>query len=142
MRTPSVRIHYGNYDYYRERIAAEEAAANAGIAENKADSKAISGSDSKERRRERAQKRQELSKEKRKLEKNVADLEEKITKAEEEKEEIITLLASPSPEKNFSDLRKKLWDLEEFIEKTTLSWEKSASLLEELMVKYNEIHED
>ncbi|MBR2363854.1 MAG: hypothetical protein IKA79_01520, partial [Lentisphaeria bacterium] len=109
---------------------------------NKTDSKTISASDSKERRRERAQKRQELSKEKRKLEKNVADLEEKITKAEEEKEEIINLLASPSPEKNFSDLRKKLWDLEEFIEKTTLAWEKNASLLEELMVKYNEIHED
>ena len=142
MRTPSVRIHYGNYDYYRERIAAEEAAANANSAANKTDSKAVSASDSKERRRERAQKRQELSKEKRKLEKNVADLEEKITKAEEEKEEIINLLASPSPEKNFSDLRKKLWDLEEFIEKTTLAWEKNASLLEELMVKYNEIHED
>ena len=142
MRTPSVRIHYGNYDYYRERIAAEEAAANANSAANKTDSKAVSASDSKERRRERAQKRQELSKEKRKLEKNVADLEEKITKAEEEKEEIINLLASPSPDKNFSDLRKKLWDLEEFIEKTTLSWEKNASLLEELMVKYNEIHED
>ena len=142
MRTPSVRIHYGNYDYYRERIAAEEAAANANSAANKTDSKAVSASDSKERRRERAQKRQELSKEKRKLEKNVADLEEKITKAEEEKEEIINLLASPSPDKNFSDLRKKLWDLEEFIEKTTLAWEKNASLLEELMVKYNEIHED
>ncbi len=142
MRTPSVRIHYGNYDYYRERIAAEEAAANASIAENKADSKVSSASDSKERRRERAQKRQELSKEKRKLEKNVAELEEKITEAEAEKEEIINLLAAPSPEKNFSDLRKKLWDLEEFIEKTTLAWEKSASQLEELMVKYNEIHED
>ncbi|MBO4304989.1 MAG: ABC-F family ATP-binding cassette domain-containing protein [Lentisphaeria bacterium] len=143
MRPPSVRQHYGDYDYYRERIGAEEAAKNAsGKQPETEENPDKSAGDSKERRRERARKRQELSKEKRDLEKKVAELEEKITSAEKEKEEIILLLSQPAQDKNFSEARKRLWDLEEFIEKTTQEWEKKASQLEELMVKYREIHED
>ena len=141
MRPPGIRFHYGNYDYYRERLAAEEAKnaqENANIL-SAADEK--NAADSKERRRERAQKRQELSKEKRTLEKKVADLEKSIEECEGKKEEIIRLLADPGSGKDFSALRKELWDLEEKLEKDTQTWENVASQLEELMKKYNEIHE-
>ena len=141
MRTPSIRFHYGNYDYYRERIAAEEAQASRQEVAGSSSDTEKNAADSKERRRERAQKRQELSKEKRALEKKVADLEKAIEEGESKKEEIINLLADPNSGKDFSALRKELWDLEEKLEKESQNWEKFASELEELMKKYNEIHE-
>ena len=140
MRSPGIRLHYGNYDYYRERIAAEQNAEKA----------AASGSmetgspdlNSKERRRERAQKRQEMSKDKRRLENEVARLEKLIETSEIEKEQIIAALAAPSGGVDFAGLQKKLNELERTITETTEHWERSASELEELMTAYNALHED
>ena len=140
MRSPGIRLHYGNYDYYRERIAAEQNAEKAA-----ASGSTETGSpdlNSKERRRERAQKRQEMSKDKRRLENEVARLEKLIETSEIEKEQIIAALAAPSGGVDFAGLQKKLNELDRTITETTEHWERSASELEELMTAYNALHED
>ncbi len=65
MRTPDIFRHHGNYDYYREKVAAESAANSQAQTKNEAQTSTDS---QKERRKERAAKRQEMSKDKKRLE--------------------------------------------------------------------------
>ena len=139
MRSPGIRLHCGNYDYYRERIAAEQSAEKASGAEIRPPD---ADRNAKDRRRERAKKRQEMSGEKKRLESEVARLERLIEDSEAEKARIIEALSSPSADADFGALRKNLSALDAAIADATARWECTASELEAFLEAYNALHEE
>ena len=142
MRPGGIRQFAGGYDYYMERITAEQNAANAAERNASADSAASSGDSKKDQRRERARKRQEMSQEKRRLEQETEKLEKFITEAEAEKDKLMEQWMVPGKDFDFAANQKRLAELEIDIAAATEKWEKSAAALEELMVQYNAIHEN
>lgn len=139
MRSPGICLHCGNYDYYRERIAAEQSAEKASGAEIRPSD---ADRNAKDRRRERAKKRQEMSGEKKRLESEVARLERLIEDSETEKARIIEALSSPSADADFGTLRKNLSALDAAIADATARWECTASELEAFLEAYNALHEE
>ena len=139
MRSPGIRLHCGNYDYYRERIAAEQSAEKASGTEIRPPD---ADRNAKDRRRERAKKRQEMSGEKKRLESEVARLERLIEDSEAEKARIIEALSSPSADADFGTLRKNLSALDAAIADATARWECTASELEAFLEAYNALHEE
>ena len=141
MRPGSIRLHYGNYDYFMERITAEQSQ-NAAV--EKSSNAPAATQSQKDLRRERAQKRQEMSKEKKRLETETARLEKKIMDCEAEKEALMEQWLTPKQDASFDfgANQKRLAELECDIASATEAWEKVAAQLEEFMVRYNAIHED
>ncbi|OQA86971.1 MAG: putative ABC transporter ATP-binding protein YheS [Lentisphaerae bacterium ADurb.Bin242] len=137
MRPPGIRVHHGNYDYFMERIAAEQNETS-----EVPEEPSVSAADTqKDRRRERAQKRQEMSKDKRRLEEETARLEKIIEDSEAEKAHLMEQWLVPSKEFDFAANQKRLAELECDIASATGKWEKSAAELEELMERYNALHD-
>jgi ATP-binding cassette subfamily F protein 3 len=141
MRPGSIRLHYGNYDYFMERLAAEQCQ---NVAAEKSSNTLPAAESKKDLRRERAQKRQEMSKEKKRLETETARLEKKIMDCEAEKESLMEQWLAPKQDAafDFASNQKRLAELECDIASATEEWEKVAAELEEFMVRYNAIHED
>ncbi len=140
MRPPEIVRHFGNYEYYRDRVAeqAKEESAAAKSAAAKPDADNVSA---KDRRRERAQRRMELSKEKKRLEAEIERLEKLIEKSEEEKAAIFAELSDPKPNSSFSLLNIRASELEKGIEEATAKWEKAIAEREPLRLEYEKIHE-
>ena len=139
MRPDGVRQYLGGYDYYMERVAAEQNTAENSKPSN--ENNPSSGDSRKDQRRERAQKRQELSRDKRRLENETARLEKFIADAEAEKDKLMEQWMVPQVNFDFAANQKRLAELECDIASATEQWEKSAAELEQLMVQYNAIHE-
>ncbi len=158
MRHDRVKRFFGNFDYYKEKLAEEEAA-NAPASnnqQNKASSSASSASSSgsssnsgapsqsqpqtagKDRRREKAAKRNALLPEKRRIERGLAKCEKIIEDAENEKAEIDRQLMEATPQTDFAALQKRRKALDYDIAEATVEWERLASEHEEFMKKYNE----
>lgn len=140
MRPDGVRQYLGGYDYYMERVAAEQSAAEKNVRPAN-ENNPSSGDSRKDQRRERAQKRQELSRDKRRLENETARLEKFIADAEAEKDKLMEQWMVPQANFDFAANQKRLAELECDIASATEQWEKSAAELEQLMVQYNAIHE-
>lgn len=101
------RLFPGNYDYYKEKIAEEEAKAagqdpSGQMSKSNPLQAASSDLNQKEQRREKAKRRNELAPEKRRLEKEVAKLEKVIEQGEAAKAALIEKLSNPTPETDFS----------------------------------------
>ncbi len=158
MRHDRVKRFFGNFDYYKEKLAEEEAAnAPAGNnQQNKASSSASSASASdsssnsgtpsqpqpqtagKDRRREKAAKRNALLPEKRRIERGLAKCEKIIEDAENEKAEIDRQLMEATPQTDFAALQKRRKALDYDIAEATVEWERLASEHEDFMKKYND----
>ena len=138
------RLFPGNYDYCREKLAEEAAAANhpaqaAAAAPKNAAAEETSGErNQKEVRREKARRRAELAPEKKRLEREVAKLEKQIGDWEAEKAELIEILSNPTPETDFSGLQKKLKNLDYDISRATIGWEETAEKLQTLLAEYEQ----
>ena len=141
IRPGQVRQFTGGYDYYMERITAEQNAAAADKNAN-AENRPEPADSKKDQRRERARKRQEMSQEKRRLERETSELEKFITDAEAEKAKLMEQWMVPGQDFDFAANQKRLAELEIDIASATEKWEKSAAALEELMVQYNAIHDN
>ena len=157
MRHDRVKRFFGNFDYYKEKLAEEEAA-NAPASnnqQNKASSSASAASSNssansgsaaqpqpqtagRDRRREKAAKRNALLPEKRLIERGLAKCEKIIEDAENEKAEIDKQLMEATPQTDFAALQKRRKALDYDIAEATLEWERLASEHEEFMKKYNE----
>ena len=158
MRHDRVKRFYGNFDYYKEKLAEEEAA-NAPASsnqQNRASSSASSASSSgsssnsgapsqsqpqtagKDRRREKAAKRNALLPEKRRIERGLAKCEKIIEDAENEKAEIDKQLMEATPQTDFAALQKRRKALDYDIAEATVEWERLASEHEDFMKKYND----
>lgn len=133
-----VRLFPGNFDYYKEKIAAEAAASRPAAAQNLT-AAADTDLNQKEQRREKARRRNELAPEKRRLEKEVAKLEKQIEEGEKAKSLLVKQLSEPTPETDFASLQKQLKDVDYSISLATIAWEESATRLETFLAEYEKI---
>ncbi len=133
-----IRRYLGNYDYYKEKKAQEEAALHAETVQQTA--AVASEQNRKEQRREKAARRNELAPRKKQLEKEVARLEKLIQSGEAEKQKIMDSFASGGiPPAEIGANQKRLKDLDYDISKAMLDWETAAAELEEFLKEYEAI---
>lgn len=148
IRKDGVKRYAGGYDYYREKKAQEEAAANQTSSSTSSTSATASTASAtvttdvnkKDLRREKAARRNELAPEKRRLEKEVARLEKIIEDGEAEKAVLMEEFASP--DLNPADIpakQKRLKELDYDISKAMIDWESAAAELEEFRKEYDAI---
>jgi ATP-binding cassette subfamily F protein 3 len=137
MRDMGVKKYFGNYDYFLEKIAAE----NAPAVPESSKTPERSDNNAKARRQERARQRQALSAEKKAAEKLVADLEKKIEKLESRQNELMAKLAEP-PGADFGDLMRESAIVQDKLDAVTADWEKAMEKLEEVLAANAAIHED
>lgn len=130
--TPSgVRKYFGNYDYYTEKLAQENAAATPVTA---AEQPRGAVSDARNRRRERAQERARLAPLRRSLERRIAAAEAEIDKKEARKKELLELL-SGGGNVDYAGCNRELGWLDHEIEELSAEWESAATELMELQEK-------
>ena len=148
MRHDRVKRFFGGFDYYKEKLAEEEAAASGSAPQKKpaapgnavspqAQAPAPQQAAGKDRRREKAAKRNALLPEKRRIERGLAKCEKIIEDAENEKAEIDKQLMAATPQTDFAALQKRRKSLDYDIAEATVEWERLASEHEEFMKKYN-----
>ena len=148
MRHDRVKRFFGGFDYYKEKLAEEEAAASGSAPQKKpaapgnavspqAQAPAPQQAAGKDRRREKAAKRNALLPEKRRIERGLAKCEKIIEDAENEKTEIDKQLMAATPQTDFAALQKRRKSLDYDIAEATVEWERLASEHEEFMKKYN-----
>ncbi|MBR4676243.1 MAG: ABC-F family ATP-binding cassette domain-containing protein [Victivallales bacterium] len=139
-----VTRYYGNYDYYREKLAEKElklkAAAEAKAAETPVQSASSSGSTltRKDRKREEVRIRDSFSAERRKWEKRVAEDEALITEKEAELGRIFNELSANNPNTDYAALNKRVPILQREIEEATTLWEKASYHLEAVQKQIEE----
>ncbi|MBR3507119.1 MAG: ABC-F family ATP-binding cassette domain-containing protein, partial [Lentisphaeria bacterium] len=152
MRHDRVKRFFGGFDYYKEKLAEEEAAnAPAPASQTKSNAAAQTASNvnsagaggqsqpqtaGKDRRREKAAKRNALLPEKRRIERGLAKCEKIIEDAENEKAEIDKQLMEATPQTDFAALQKRRKALDYDIAEATVEWERLASEHEEFMKQY------
>ncbi|MBO5722256.1 MAG: hypothetical protein J6S19_03990, partial [Lentisphaeria bacterium] len=132
-----VQKNYGNYDYFLEKTASENAVnepQHVKVTEK-------SDLNAKARRQERARQRQALSSEKKAAEKLVADWEKKVEKLDLRQQELLEKLAEP-PGADFGDLARELAIVQDKLENATSQWEKAMEKLEEIQAANAAIHDD
>lgn len=137
MRDQGVKKYYGNYDYFLEKVAQENAANEPTTVKNTEKNEL----NAKARRQERARQRQALSAEKKAAEKRVADLEKKIEKLETTQSELLAKLAEP-PGADFGDLMRESAIVQDKLDTVTAEWEKAMEQLETVLAANAAIHED
>jgi len=149
MRHDRVKRFFGGFDYYKEKLAEEEAAASGSAPQKKpaaqgnavsqqAQAPAPQQTAGKDRRREKAAKRNALLPEKRRIERGLAKCEKIIEDAENEKAEIDKQLMAATPQTDFAALQKRRKSLDYDIAEATVEWERLATEHEEFMKRYND----
>ena len=136
MKEYGVKKYFGNYDYFLEKTAAENAASAPAAV------KVVEKTDNaKLRRQERARQRQALSAEKKAAEKRVAELEQKVEKLDARQQELMAKLAEP-PGADFGDLMRESAIVQDKLDAATALWEEAMEKLEEILAANAAIHED
>jgi ATP-binding cassette subfamily F protein 3 len=135
-----VRRFPGGYDYYREKIAAENnAAPRADAARAPTDASAdeapadVAGAlNSKELRRARAQVRAQHQRALRDLRRRVEDYEAHIAKLEEEQKALMDELSSGAPNLDYAGKSARLKNAQVELGRYSAAWEEAAGELERL----------
>ena len=148
--TPGEIKHYfGGYDYYREKLAAEQAAAEPpppppkpkaaqAPAQPKPQAKPAPDRSYKDRKREESMLRQSYGKLRRPYEKIVEETENRISELEAEQQTIYEKLNTPSPDTDFATLRNRLDEINTESENLTWKWEEASTQLEKLKAEFDE----
>ncbi|MBM4154249.1 MAG: ABC-F family ATP-binding cassette domain-containing protein [Lentisphaerae bacterium] len=129
MTPPFITPYAGGYDYYREKVAADAAAAGPAAAEGPAT--APDGTDRKTGRRERALKREEVRKLRLPLLKAVREAEERIAALEKEQAELIARFDDPSLV-DYAAVSRRLGEIRTELPLAMTEWESAGVKLQEL----------
>ena len=135
MSPGKITRYYGNYDYYREKLA-EQALLAQGIKPPVPSLKEMTAATSpsamnrKERKREEARIRDSFAAERRKYERYVAEDEELIAKKEKELDELFLALSEAKPNTDFAALNKRVTTVQFELEQANQQWEKASLKLE------------
>ena len=133
-----VKKYFGNYDYYRLKLAQENNLETA-ILDEKSTISEKTVENPKEERKRKAAMRNKMQGKKKKLEKAVSKLEADMEKWENEKNELMEILAKNDPKTDFAAINKQLKGLDYSISIATLEWEEKAEELELFLEEYNSI---
>lgn len=130
--------YYGNYEYFREKLAEAEQAKSAPVVqrqekplENNA-AAAPTGVNRRQRKREEAMLRDEIGRLKRPQQKIVELAEAEITALEDERNQIHAHLANPGPDSDFAALNQRLKRLEQLVEQAYSRWAQASEKIEKL----------
>ena len=140
LSSEGVTRYYGNYDYYREKLAEKEQQlkAEAMPPETATQTATSSTLTRKDRKREEVRIRDSFSAERRKWEKRVAEDEALITAKEQELSRIFNELVANNPDTDYAALNKRVPILQREIEEATTLWEKASYNLEAVQKKIEE----
>ncbi len=159
MRPGVIKRYYGDYDYYREKLAQEQAAeaaaemassqpqkitapkpvvAKASTPQAKSEKPQVPQRSYKDQKRAESQLRQSFGKLKRPYESQVAECEEKISALEKEQQEIYEKLNMPGEGTDFATLNKRLAEINQESEDETWRWEEASTALEKLEQEFQE----
>ncbi len=144
MAPPGIRQFVGGYDYYCEKMAAEQrAAAAVGAAagtgaragNGNGGRAAADGSDaarksSKELRQERARQREDAAAETRQLRKAIAKAEAQLAVFDGEQAKILEQLQNPGEKTDFADLNRRMTVIQAEMERYTKVWEQASEAIE------------
>lgn len=132
--TPAgIRKYYGDYDYYRQK-AAEEEAARQGAAEAPARAEAVPspGEDRRSQRRDEARRRQEFARRRRPLEERIHRAEEISTELEQERTRLHAVLAAARPGTDFAGINRRLCQIDAEVRAALADWETASLEMEAL----------
>ncbi|MBQ4471573.1 MAG: ABC-F family ATP-binding cassette domain-containing protein [Kiritimatiellae bacterium] len=134
-----IRQFPGGYDYYREKKAELDAAAQARKAEAPGNRGAESGRadaakapTAKELRKQRADERAKIAPRVKELKQRVAHAEKKLDELQKSLDEASAELFNPTPATDFAELNRKVRTIQFEIDRYTADWEAAATELEEL----------
>jgi len=131
MTPPGITRYPGGYDYYREKVAAQEAASGpTEVSRRKLPSQR------KTQRRERAEVVQKYSRARREIKKEVDRLEKKIAEFEAEQKKLADRLSSGAPDLGYEDINRRLAEIQGKLSDTNRRWEAFAIELDELEREY------
>ncbi|QSH41179.1 ABC-F family ATP-binding cassette domain-containing protein [Lentisphaerota bacterium ZTH] len=136
MRPPGVRKYYGDYDYFLEKSALEDAVSEETVKKDTANPDGAAG---RERRRERARKRQELAASKKKAQREVEELEDILEKLEASQHELLGKM-SAGDGVDYPSLNREISEIQKNIDEKTAEWEQAAERLEHILDLNEEIH--
>lgn len=136
----TVTKFYGNYDYYREKLAAGKnsppspsPSAPAPVAESAATE---SPEARRERKRQEAQARQEFARARKPIEVRIEEAEGRIERLETERGQLHEQLASAAPDVDFAKVSRRLGQVNQELERWTEAWESASLELESLRETY------
>ncbi|MCF7791983.1 MAG: ATP-binding cassette domain-containing protein [Victivallales bacterium] len=120
--------YYGGYDYYQEKLI------NSGHKEQNKQkaSKNLNSDIKKNKRKTNAEIRQKYSQLKKRLNKQITGFEDKLTKLENEKEKVISLMMSENGTLDYKETNFRLKEIENQIDAFTQRWEKASLELENI----------
>ncbi len=127
MQPPGIKRYWGGYDYYREKLAQEQAelAAPAAAATRP-------GSARKEERRERAARQKDFTRKRRAIEKNMSHEEKRIETLQAERDTLVQTLSDAHDEVDYAAVNKRLAEIQQQLSDRTRRWEAFAIELDEL----------
>jgi ATP-binding cassette subfamily F protein 3 len=130
----AVTKYFGNYEYYREKLAAAKNPAPAAPLPAPVADATVSESpeDRRERKRQEAQARQEFARARKPLEVRIEEAEGRIERLETERGQLHEQLASAAPDADFGKLSRRLAQVNQELERWTEAWETASLELEEL----------
>ena len=131
MEPPTIRRYYGNYNYYRQKIANSLSnRPNGGTGTAARPGAPVPNR--KDEKRARAEQVRERATRRRKLEKTIQEAEERIARLEAEQQALVDDLESADSNLSFSEINQRLTYLPAQIATETEAWESAAKELEEL----------
>ncbi|NMA47578.1 MAG: ATP-binding cassette domain-containing protein [Lentisphaerae bacterium] len=155
----AVTRYFGNYDYYRQKLAEQDAAEKqqaAAVATTATPTKAAPATKAanadadlapataaptmsrRDRKREEAQIRSYFSKDRRKWEEAVALQENTITALEEEQNSLYETLAKAEPGTDFETINKRLADIKREMDDAAWAWEEASRALDNVLQRQEE----
>lgn len=129
MDSPGITRYYGNYDYYCEKAAKQQAAMPVAAEESATQDK---GPSKKELRRERAQQREELRKTLQPLQREMKNAETRIAALEKEQAALLEQLSADAQGKDYSAINRRLYEIRIETDKANATWERAGLKLEEI----------
>jgi ATP-binding cassette subfamily F protein 3 len=137
MSPAGIRRFPGGYDYYHEKMEAEERSRKVSPGTREArpgspDPDVDSGADKKSLRRERAQRREEVNQRRRPFEKLVKDSEKRLSDLEREQDVLTGELMKPHENTDYAKLNRRLSEIQAALADTVERWERASRELENL----------
>ena len=128
MTPPGITWYPGNYEYYKEKLAAAQAAAQSSVPAPRAEAAERRKGD----RHERAQRVQERARRRRPFEKVIAEAEKKIDALDKEEKKLVAQIEANEPSMDFFDVNHRLVAIQKETEAATAKWEAAARKLEDI----------